>query len=1081
MSSFGGSNTLLLTSAAGGGGGAYEVSRSVRFNSADSAYLNRTPASAGNRKTWTWAGWVKKANNGSDYKSFFTAFNTTSAYTALDFSDSDQLRINGLGGGSMNLVTTSVYRDLSAWYHIVVSVDTTQATESNRVKFYVNGAQVTVFGTATYPGLNTDTEISSAVNHQIGRNLYPGYPQPFNGYLADIHFIDGQALDPSSFGEFDGNGVWQPIAYAGTFGTNGFHLPFSDNSTAAALGTDTSGNSNNWTPNNFSVVSGTVVTTPASNAPPTVDYLIVGGGGGGGGLVGGGGGAGAGAEGNTAVSAGTTYTITVGTGGAGAVFTTPGTNGNPTTFINTVLGGGRGGSHQGGAIGQTGATGGCGGGGAPGNDASTFAGGATTQSAISGATMYNTAGGTSSQGTGASYRGGGGGGGSQAGATGTASGNGGNGFTSSITGSSVTYAGGGGGNEYTGGFGAGTGGTGGGGNGSTGSNNGSNATGYGSGGGGGNNGGTGSSGIVIIRYANTYDDLIVSSGLTYTYANTGGYKIYSFTASATAAQSAGNDSLVDSPTNGSQTDTGVGGEVVGNYCTWNPLRSNTANPSNGNLQTQIDDDGTRCIAGTISVTSGKWYWEITCISGNNAAIGVSNSAGALSTIGFAGGNSWIYYQNAGGVYSPSGFISYGTGWTVGDVIGVALDMDNGTLAFYKNGSSQGTAVNSGLSGKSIEPLITNGGGSPNVNAANFGQRPFAYTAPSGFKALCTTNLPTPTIANGATVMDVKLWTGDGSIRSITGLGFNPDFVWIKSRSAVGSHNLFDAVRGATNLLETQNTDAETTNATTTLTAFNSDGFSLGTSTRVNGSGTTYVAWTWDAGTSNATNTSGSITSTVRANISAGFSVVTYTGNGSATATVGHGLGVTPALVIVKSRSTSGEWPVWFTGFSASEYMYLHSTLAKTSYTPTWGSTPTSSVFGVTSGSSINNNSGTTYVAYCWTPVAGYSAFGSYTGNGSADGPFVYTGFKPRWILTKTTNRSGAGAESWFIHDAARDGYNFANQTLYPNLSSAEGGSAVDILSNGFKLRSSGNSVNGGGDTYIYAAFAEHPFATSRAR
>jgi len=247
-----------LIGASGQATSAYQIERSIRLNSADSAYLSRTPASAGNRKTWTWSGWVKKTSNGGDYRSFFTAFNSTSVNTALDFSDTDNLRLTALGGGSMTLVTSAVYRDPSAWYHIVFAVDTTQATASNRAKLYVNGTQITTFSTASYPSQNSDTEVSNTVNHQIGRNPYAGFPQPLNAFLADVFLIDGQALTPSSFGVFDANNVWQPKAYTGSYGTNGFQLKFADNSaaTATTLGKDTSGNGNNWTPNNLSVTAG---------------------------------------------------------------------------------------------------------------------------------------------------------------------------------------------------------------------------------------------------------------------------------------------------------------------------------------------------------------------------------------------------------------------------------------------------------------------------------------------------------------------------------------------------------------------------------------------------------------------------------------------------------------------------------------------------------------------------------------------------------------------------------------------------------------------------------------------------------
>jgi hypothetical protein len=368
---------------------------------------------------------------------------------------------------------------------------------------------------------------------------------------------------------------------------------------------------------------------------------------------------------------------------------------------------------------------------------------------------------------------------------------------------------------------------------------------------------------------------------------------------------------------------------------------------------------------------------------------------------------------------------------------------------------------------------------------NFGQRPFAYTAPSGFKALCTTNLPEPTIADGSTAMDVALYTGNGSTQTISGLNFSPDLVWIKSRSASTRHILQNTVIGAGAYLVSNTTDAEDTTGTY-ITSFNSDGFSLQSGGDVNTSSATYVAWTWDAGSSTVTNNDGSISSQVRANASAGFSVVTYTGNGTLGATFGHGLNIKPGMVIVKNRTTLSEdnWTVWHDSLGVGNWMYLNLTLAEQTGTSRFNSTDPSSTL-VTLGNSGDTNRDThNYVCYAWTPVAGYSSFGSYTGNGSADGPFVYTGFRPRWILIKSADNA---TYPWEIYDTTRSTYNVMNVTLAPNTSNSEPGQPfpglIDVTANGFKIRSANatsyiNYLNG---AYIYAAFAEHPFATSRAR
>jgi hypothetical protein len=366
-------------------------------------------------------------------------------------------------------------------------------------------------------------------------------------------------------------------------------------------------------------------------------------------------------------------------------------------------------------------------------------------------------------------------------------------------------------------------------------------------------------------------------------------------------------------------------------------------------------------------------------------------------------------------------------------------------------------------------------------AANFGQRAFAYTAPSGYKALCTANLPAPTVEDGSTAMDVVTYTGNGTSQTISGLGFSPDFVWFKSRSNAYSHQLYDIIRGANQALVSNATASEATYANG-LSAFNSDGFTANGDAGTNGNTATYVAWTWDAGSSTVSNTDGSITSSVRANPSAGFSIVTWSGTISS-ATIGHGLNATPYLVIGKCRNASSTtWLSYHNELGGTKYIELNNTNAAVTASNVWNNTdPTSSVIHVGTSSGINQ-SGRTYVAYCFAPVEGYSAFGSYTGNGSTDGPFVFTGMRPRWILFKKSS----GTENWRLHDTARSTYNAAQSLLFPNLANAETTSseyAVDVLSNGFKIRTNvGGSLNDSGATYVYACFAENPFAlNARAR
>jgi hypothetical protein len=326
-------------------------------------------------------------------------------------------------------------------------------------------------------------------------------------------------------------------------------------------------------------------------------------------------------------------------------------------------------------------------------------------------------------------------------------------------------------------------------------------------------------------------------------------------------------------------------------------------------------------------------------------------------------------------------------------------------------------------------------------------------------------------------MDATLYTGNGSTLTVTNAGgFSPNLVWMKRRSSVSNHYLQDTNRGALNSIFSDSTSAEV-NQAGTLTSFNSNGFSLGTDAGVNGSASTYVGWQWKAGGTAVTNTSGSISSQVSAGATQGFSVVTYTGTG-ANATVGHGLGVAPSMIIVKTRSTAGDWQTYHASLGNTKALFLDLTDAAYTSSLYWNSTsPTSTVFSLGTASD-GNVSARTYVAYCFSQIAGFSAFGSYTGNGSADGPFVYLGFRPKFVMIKITSAVG----DWCTLDSARDTYNAEAAFLYPNLSVAEQvNAAVDFTANGFKQRNAFANLNTSAATYIYMAFCENPFASSNAR
>tara|TARA_B000000477_G_scaffold124499_1_gene132324 strand:- start:1045 stop:2115 length:1071 start_codon:yes stop_codon:yes gene_type:complete len=333
--------------------------------------------------------------------------------------------------------------------------------------------------------------------------------------------------------------------------------------------------------------------------------------------------------------------------------------------------------------------------------------------------------------------------------------------------------------------------------------------------------------------------------------------------------------------------------------------------------------------------------------------------------------------------------------------------------------------------------------------------------------------------------NTKLYTGNGSTQSITGVGFQPDWVWIKSRGDTSWHRSLDVVRGATKELYQNESSAEATEANG-LTSFDSNGFSIGSNSGYNGNTVNFASWNWLAGGTASSNTDGSITSTVSANTTSGFSIVTWTGSG-ADATVGHGLNSAPTLIIVKNRTdNSTDWRVGQVLTSSNNmtngngyYLELNDTKASTNpgSANQWGSTPTAptnQVFTVGSNNS-NNGSSDNMIAYCFHSVKGYSKFGSYTGNGNSDGTFVYTGFKPAWVICKRSSGTG----NWQMFDSKREGYNVDNDGLQANLSNAEAtDDDLDILSNGFKLRGSGNDLNGSGSTYIYMAFAEEPLVAN---
>ena len=330
-----------------------------------------------------------------------------------------------------------------------------------------------------------------------------------------------------------------------------------------------------------------------------------------------------------------------------------------------------------------------------------------------------------------------------------------------------------------------------------------------------------------------------------------------------------------------------------------------------------------------------------------------------------------------------------------------------------------------------------------------------------------------TIDKPSDYFNTKLYTGNAGTQSISGIGFRPDWIWTKGRSGARGHTLVDVIRGATKTLETATQTGEETHSNS-ITSIDSDGFSLGNRNQGNANSETFVAWNWLAANGTASNENGSITSTVSANQTSGFSIVSWTGNGSA-ATIGHGLGSAPKVVIIKSRDSSTAWFLGHESLGWTKYMTLENANGENTDV-IWNNTaPTSSVFSV-GGYSSTNGSGVKFIAYCFADTGNkFFKAGSYTGNGNADGTFVYLGFKPAWVLVKNTSGSG---DNWILVDNKRLGYNPDNRLLFPNASNADyTDNNLDLLSNGFKARVS-YDPNGSGNTMIYMAFAENPFVTS---
>lgn len=506
------------------------------------------------------------------------------------------------------------------------------------------------------------------------------------------------------------------------------------------------------------------------------------------------------------------------------------------------------------------------------------------------------------------------------------------------------------------------------------------------------------------------------------------------------------------------------------------------------------------VRASFAVSSGKWAWEYVqgVGSGNYSLVGVADITKEITDVWRNTPNGWYYSGYNGYKFTNSGSAAYGATYTNPNVIRVELDMDAGTLEFFKDGVSQGVAY-SGLSGRVLAPAFHDSAAAV-FGTFNFGQTPvsggawdaasggyFRHAPTAGFKALNTRNLQVAgAAAEPRKHFDVKVRAGTGAAGAVTGLQFAPDLGWTKTRNGVSQHVLTDRVRGVNKQLFPSDVSSEQTTASW-ITSFNADGFSF--AGQISGMGDTnssggaiYADWLWKAGGAPVANNSGSITSQVSANPAAGCSILTYTGTG-ANATVGHGLGVAPKMVIVKARGIGGEnWNCWHAGLpSTAHRLLLNAPDAQDGASSTvWNSNinPTSTTFSIGTSSATNGNA-VTYVAYCFAEIPGYSRIGSYVGNGSAEGPFVWCGFKPRFVLVKSMSASGA----WEMIDTARSPSNPASLLLRTNSTASEL-DAVDspeIFSNGFRPRNTNGNLNDTGVTYSFYAISDQHFKLTGAR
>lgn len=997
-----------------------EIFNSLRFSAPSSQSLSFTPSAVGNRKTWTWSGWVKRSAFDTDTLLFSAGtadVNRTVFY--YDTASSTLYLLNNTGAGYLGANTVAVFRDITAWYHIVLSVDTTQAVASDRHKIYINGVLQTLTLSGGGIPQNVDTYINSTTAHYLGRNssTATGY---FNGYLSRVCLINGQALTASSFGYVNSNNQWSTLAASvikdlANSSDNSFMLDFDNGTSTTTLGYDYSGSYNSallhfdgtdasttftdqsgktWTAGGtaklataqkkFGTASGVFdgtsncrITTPTHSdfdfgtgdftidfwmRPPTITAT--------GGLI------------NRRLNGGSFGPFLIWQSNANILVYMSSTGASWDIASGATVGGLVANTWNHIALVRNG------------TNFKVYVNGVGTTIATSAATLWA----NSQQ------------------ITIGADGDGLNSFTGHI-------------DE-----------------------------------------------VRFVKGRAMWTSNFIPPTTAYVNKKHNNWTL----SNMTRATGVDDCWMTDTPSN--------------NYCTLNPLALGQGTLSFGNLRLTNATAAWMSRLGTIRLTSGKHYFEgqgpVTS-TGTYVMMGVRSSNANMAAGEYPGSTSGGYgilinsttaqaYTNATAGASQAG--SYNSTST----LRCAIDIDAGKIwlgvnSIWLGGGNPVTGTSptyTFTAGTEFYPMF----GVYNTSNANinFGQRAFVVGAPTGFNAVNIANMSTPSIIVSKQHFDVVTRAGTNTRPfSVTGLQFNPDLIWPKARSIAYQGFIIDKVRGGDKILISSSTAVEST-VSGTISSFNNDGYTCnGGGGSVSETGQTYVDWLWKAGGAAVVNNAGTVQSNVSANTTAGVSIITVTGAGSA-GTVGHGLGASPAMLIFKSRNNVGTtgWNVWHKNLASSiHYLDLSSAAAQSSGGSNFSGTWNSTVFGLTATPLTN---GANLIAYAFSEIPGYSRFSSYTGNGSTDGPFVWCGFRPKYLLVKRIDV----ANDWGIYDVERDTIQPMDYYLVANTASAEtaaGPQPIDFLANGFKLRGIGAFINASGGTHIFAAFAEAPFKYANAR